>query len=60
MSEKEFTIYDIEKAAAEKRLLECFTSGTAAVCGSINGILFNGKMIDIRWIRRILPSRRVP
>ena len=47
VSEKEFTIHDIEKAAAQNRLLECFTSGTAAVCGSINGILYNGKMIDI-------------
>ena len=47
VSEREFTIHDIEKAAAEKRLLECFTSGTAAVCGSINGILYNGKTIEI-------------
>mgnify|MGYP000401534753 CR=1 FL=1 len=38
VSERVFTIHDIEKAAAEHRLLECFTSGTAAVCGSINGI----------------------
>lgn len=47
VSERVFTIHDIEKAAAEHRLLECFTSGTAAVCGSINGILYKGKMIDI-------------
>ena len=47
VSEREFTIHDVMKAAQEHRLLECFTSGTAAVCGSINGILYNGKTIDI-------------
>lgn len=47
VSEREFTIHDVARAAEEHRLLECFTSGTAAVCGSINGILYNGKTIDI-------------
>ena len=32
VSEKTFTIQQVEKAAAQHRLLECFTSGTAAVC----------------------------
>lgn len=47
VSERKYTIYDIEKAAKEGRLLEAFGAGTAAVVSPVKNIHYNGVDIHV-------------
>ncbi|KAK8790924.1 hypothetical protein WA158_005555 [Blastocystis sp. Blastoise] len=42
VTEREYTMDEIVKASNEKRLLECFMCGTAAVVGSVNCVHYQG------------------
>ena len=44
VSEREFTMNDILKAIKEKRLLEAFGAGTAAIISPVNGINFKDQV----------------
>ena len=44
VSEREFTMFDLVKAIEQKRLLEAFGAGTAAIISPVNGINFNDKV----------------
>jgi len=46
ISERKYTIKEMDKAADEGRLLDVFGSGTAAVVSPVRNISWNGKMID--------------
>ncbi|PNS19715.1 branched-chain amino acid aminotransferase [Sphaceloma murrayae] len=46
VSERKFTMKEIDKAASEGRMLEVFGSGTAAVVSPVRNIGWRGKMID--------------
>jgi branched-chain amino acid aminotransferase len=47
VSERKFTMHDIVKASKEKRLLEAFGAGTAAVVSPVKQIHFDGVDYDI-------------
>lgn len=43
VSEKKFSITDLVKASEERRLIECFGCGTAAVVSPVEKFFYNGK-----------------
>ncbi|RAR14763.1 branched-chain-amino-acid aminotransferase [Stemphylium lycopersici] len=45
--ERKFTVFEIEEAAKEGRLVEAFAAGTAWFVAPISGIHFRGKDIDV-------------
>ena len=47
ITEASISIYDLQKAAKEKRIKEMFGSGTAAIVSPIKNINFDGKDIKI-------------
>eukprot|EP00331_Platyophrya_macrostoma_P030370 CAMPEP_0176444028 /NCGR_PEP_ID=MMETSP0127-20121128/22806_1 /TAXON_ID=938130 /ORGANISM="Platyophrya macrostoma, Strain WH" /LENGTH=400 /DNA_ID=CAMNT_0017829433 /DNA_START=35 /DNA_END=1237 /DNA_ORIENTATION=- len=47
VSERNFTIEELVKAASEKRVIEAFGCGTAAVVSPIKGLYFRGKEYTI-------------
>lgn len=51
VSEEEFTIQQVDKAAQEGRILEIFGAGTAAVVSPVNRILYQDDVINIENAR---------
>jgi len=47
VSEREFTMHDMVKAIEEKRIIEAFGAGTAAIISPVNGISFNDKEYQV-------------
>lgn len=47
VSERNYTIHDVKKAADEGTLIEAFGSGTAAIVSPINNIEFRGENIKV-------------
>lgn len=46
VNERPFTMREVKEASDEKRLLEVFGSGTAAVVSPVKSISWNGQMVD--------------
>ena len=52
VSERKYTIYEIEEKANKGQLIEAFGAGTAAVVSPINNIGFRGKIsrFQLPWV----------